>query len=195
MAIHMQEVGKSLYLFTTGVGSYADECVISAHGGYSSSTKKFSVQATSLKYYVNHGDVQQDFGIAKFGGTGITKPEVIEPIGAGQQSYNYELSKYQGRHGGTKNKPAETYDSIKGEQISINEAVEAQKLMIEKLIAKGESQDRLDKVRAAVSRSFDVVTVRNRWFSSGTNLKDVIAQISKVHKYSVYHCFFCRSKM
>jgi hypothetical protein len=40
--------------------------------------------------------------------------------------------------------------------------------------------------------TFDVVTVRNRNFSSEMKLKSLISQVSKVHAYTEYHCFFCR---
>lgn len=40
---------------------------------------------------------------------------------------------------------------------------------------------------------YDVVSIRNRWFSSGTTLSNVIKELkSHGYGYGEYHCHFCR---
>jgi hypothetical protein len=40
-----------------------------------------------------------------------------------------------------------------------------------------------------------ILRVRNRGFGGEMTLKNLIHAVQKVHKYSAYHCFFCRGPM
>jgi hypothetical protein len=43
-------------------------------------------------------------------------------------------------------------------------------------------------------REFDILTIRNRWYSRIVTLKTVIEAVRRLpHKYDEIHCSFCRS--
>jgi len=96
-------IGRHLYLFTAKVPT--DECLISAHGGGLSGNVMFSVPSgVSVHFYVPHGFTLQDPGIA----LAAARRQPTETVVGPGQCHDYELSKFQGRHGNN----AETYESI-----------------------------------------------------------------------------------
>lgn len=176
------EIGNNLYLFTADVGGYKDALVISAHGGYDKSSGECDPDPGSeLVFYVPHGSVQQDFGIGRFK-NGVPRHESFT---LGNPCTDYSLSKYQGRHAGTANKPAETYESITGEIAGIEDEIARQKKYAGK---KGYNNTK-------VINAFDVLTIRNRAFSGDVLLSTALKAVGKVHGYKIVHCFFCRSPM
>ena len=176
------EIGSNLYLFTSQTGVYRDALVISAHGGYDNSSGDCDPPpGTELIFYVEHGSVQQDFGIGRFK-NGVAS---FESFTQGKKCTNYSLSKYQGYHGGTKGKPAETYDSIAGEIAGIEDEIAKQQKYAGR---KGYNNTK-------VINAFDVLTIRNRVFSGDVKLKAALTAVRQVHAYTTVHCFFCRSPM
>jgi hypothetical protein len=176
------ELGSNLYLFLAAIGEYRDALVISAHGGYDGGSGTFDPPAgSSLHFYVPHGSVQSDFGIGRFK-NGVP---VFETLEKGQNCHNYALSKYQGRHGGTAGKPAETYESIEGNIAAIEDEIARQKKY------QGRPGYRNDKV----IHTFDVLTIRNRAFSGDVSLHKALKAALATHQYKDVHCFFCRSPM
>jgi hypothetical protein len=184
MAFQMT-LGSDVYLFQSDRGVYRDDLVISAHGGYDpKKLPTFAVPSTvgfqGLFFYVDHGTLQTDFGIGGFAGE---ERKAVEELGPGDSCFNYELSKYQGKH----NSAGETYDSIMRD---IDAAIEAQKKY-------NTGMAKAPRVYAAKTRPrvFDVVTIRNRWNSSGMMLKDLLTLALAHHKYPRVHCYFCRGAM
>jgi hypothetical protein len=182
-----QEIGTDLYLFKAGIG-YNEHLVISAHGGYEGKKGEFDVEHTTLHFYVDHGDLQSDFGAYRF----RHAPPVRQTIMEGADCYNYSLSKYQGSHAGAKGKPAETYESIG----NVLEAVEEEVMKMSKNAEKSPAyQKMIDSGVKVMPTQFDVLTVRNRWGSGDQMLKDVLLKVHNVHHYAHIHCFFCRGIM
>ena len=178
-------IGRHLYLFTAKVPT--DECLITAHGGAFSGNKMFDVPpGVKLNFYVPHGFTLQDPGLALV----YSRPAPSEMVVGPAQCHEYDLSKYQGRHGNN----SESYDDISSavhnESMNLvrrRRAVADARPGIKRQIA----QDQLSQVRP-----FNVVTIRNRFGSSGVHLSDVITQVRQVvPMIRVFHCSFCRSHM
>ncbi|MDF9799877.1 hypothetical protein OKW21_005140 [Catalinimonas alkaloidigena] len=181
----MRSIGDSdnMYLFL-GSGDesvYATSLVISAHGGIRKTrSPEFTVPYGALQFYSEHGDATYDEGIDTFiGGGNINKKQ--ELITQGKKCYNYDLTKYQGKH----NKANETYESIQTYQETAKNIVKAK----EAILSSGKN------VPGAYANytNFDVLTIRNRRFQAGVNLENALQAVGLVHKYTIIHCYFCRS--
>lgn len=181
-------LGMCAYYWRAESGKFQDTVIISAHGGIKKTTKEDLMipQNYVLFYYTTHGATAGDFGINKFAAP-TPPPHIGHPMHGGKYTYNYELSKYQGRHGN----PAETYKSIQAQSTSatnhnniLNNLTDAER-------------HKLAGQSAGVQKLYDVVTIRNRFFSSGSDLKTILEQIGRlrgqVSNNLVIHCFFCRS--
>ncbi len=176
------ELGSTMYLFLQSPGTYAPALVISAHGGIGrGKTADKKVPFGTLHWYSKHGDTTTDFGIRNFiwGGKSGQRTESTP---TGQPYYDYSLSKYQGRHAGTKGNPAETYAGIEGDQKYVDD-------FNQMLAAAGPNAPPGSKPAAAV----DVLTVRNRYWITGVDLSSALKAIGNVHQYPEIHCYFCRS--
>lgn len=182
-------IGDDLYLFRSPIPS--DEVLISAHGGAVGSNVLFTVPAgVTVNFYTFHGFSLIDPGLA----LAKARPEPKEAITGPGKSNDYFLSKYQGRHGNVN----ETYDDI-------DEAVrgEAKRTLdarskLRQLQAGGASGPKVAMARANVDSShpFNVVTIRNRFFSGAVRLSDVVHQVRVVApEIRVFHCSFCRTSM
>lgn len=178
----MTEIGSKMYLITKTAGAYADNLVISAHGGIDKNKPPvFSVKSSRLYFYSIHGQATSDLGISNFiyGGRITQRAEIIEP---GGNCFDYSLSKYQGMHAGKKGKPAETYESIEKSQNYVDE--------YNQLLVEAGDQAPVGSIPA---KDFDVLTIRNRWWSSDVTLKNTLEAVSRIRVYPVVHCYFCRS--
>jgi hypothetical protein len=166
--------GGQMYLFRNSEFAYARRLVISAHGGIRKTlSPTFRVLTETLVFYSDHGVATDDFGLANFatGGKAGQKKQTINP---GQVCYDYELSKYQGKH----NKAGETYDSIDKNQKYAKEMVGFSKGM--------KSQYTFEE--------YDVLTIRNRHLNGpGVTLKKALDTIRMYNNYQEIHCYFCRS--
>jgi len=178
-------IGRHLYLFTAKVPT--DECLISAHGGGLSGNVMFSVPSgVSVHFYVPHGFTLQDPGIA----LAAARRQPTETVVGPGQCHDYELSKFQGRHGNN----AETYESISTRV----ERESADLLKYRRRVADASSdvmrqgaQVQLDSVHP-----FHAVTIRNRFASADMRLSEVIRKVREVMPMiKVFHCSFCRSPM
>lgn len=182
-------IGSKYYFFKSGTNS--TDCLISAHGGFYKSTKRFEVPSgVTLIFYGVHGNVLSDPGV-KLADYDATP---VETLTGGSECFNYALSKYQGRHGGTPDKPAETYERISNRMKYNNE-----RLQNHFNVATTSSNQKIVKMNLDVilkSRTMSVLTIRNRWFMSGGDayLKDAIKEVLKVFPgIKRFHCSFCRS--
>lgn len=172
-------LGEKFYLFKHDnkdtINPAEDHLLVTAHGGYMDvrgplGSKNFKVPSwTQLHFYGAHGLSLLDPGVYD-----IMKGEyqVSETAGPGDSVTNYELSKYQGRHGNIN----ETYTSISANiQTNLN---------------------RLDVNSRNFAFIFDVLTVRNRILRSDPSLKDMLNELdSHGYRYENIHCIFCRSPM
>jgi hypothetical protein len=142
-----------------------------------------------LIFYGVHGNVLSDPGV-KLADYDATP---VETLAGGAECYNYALSKYQGSHGGTKGKPAETYDSI-NKRIKYNN----QRLADHFKTATTSSNQKLVNLNIQAilkSRTMSVLTIRNRWFMAGGDayLKDAVKEVLKAFPgIKRFHCSFCR---
>jgi hypothetical protein len=180
-------LGSTLYLFKSKTNS--TDCLISAHGGYYKGNAGFEVDSgLEIIFYGEHHKTLSDPGVklADF------DAEPVEVLKGGKLCFNYELSKYQGSHGGTEGKPAETYESINRRveynndrlMSAFNTAITTKNQKV--------AQNNLKAIMS--SRSMSVVTIRNRWFSQNVYLKDVIKAVRKESpSIKRFHCSFCRS--
>ena len=179
-----QELGSTMYLITKAANTYSPILVISAHGGIDQKKEpQFTVPFGTLHFYSVHGKVTDDLGIRNFifGGRATQRSE---SIGTGRLSYDYSLSKYQGKHGGSPGKPAETYESIEDAQNYVDQFNEL-------LLQAGDKAPK----GAQPAVDFDVLTVRNRWWNTDVTLSSALRAVQKVNKYQDIHCYFCRSYM
>lgn len=183
-------LGSKLYIFKSK--SNSTDCLISAHGGYHKGTTSFAVdQGVEVVFYGAHGNTLSDPGV-KLIDYPAKPAQVIPNRIDGNQCLNYVLSKYQGSHGGTPGKPAETYERIanrvKYNDDTINERF--QKLLT---TTKPDLGERLLK-SILQYKTMSVVTIRNRWSGSDVYLKDVIKAVRKeLPGMKRFHCSFCRS--
>lgn len=188
-----EPLGSKLYFFKSATSSH--DVLISAHGGYYKANKTFDVPGTGkdveIIFYAPHGSTLSDPGMMIMKGNFQDAGSVF----SGNKCIDYELSKYQGRHGGQPGKPAETYDSIAS---TVEDEDRRLVRQFEKMLAaagKGNQQmakGAIDQITAG--RTMNVVTIRNRWHSSDVWLKDVVAMVRKAYPgIKRFHCSFCRS--
>ncbi len=189
------EIGKRIYLWSRKKGAQSPgvkQCVISAHGGQSKINGMGNTNnaAASLVYYAPHGYILTDpslMGIMD----GSAKP--VETV-VSTSSQDYELSKYQGRHGSK----SETYERIGGMAERIEEDLANMELAIGQFKSLGKDS-RAEEVEARLNKmknKMDIVTIRNRRFVKGdVLLSEVVNGLAKAgYKYDVIHCSFCRCR-
>jgi hypothetical protein len=181
-----EAMGSDFYYWKAVAGHFQDRVIISAHGGISAkAAADLTVPAgLTLHYYVIHGVIQGDFGLTAFAAP--TPPVPLAPIIAGgQNTYNYDLSKYQGRHGNVN----ETYASI----IAGGDNASRHNAMLDTLTP--EDIARVGGNVTGRQSLYDIVTVRNRWWSRGSDLKSALKKIRALRGNSLVtvECFFCRS--
>lgn len=192
-------VGSNLYLFKSETNSV--DCIISAHGGYVSANKSFTVPAgVKLVFYGPHGAALLDPKINRF----IDKHADAEPVEVfegGQECRNYLLSKYQGAHAGsTGTKVVETYGQI-ASGVSANDLARRNKfdtlLQAASVASPDATQVKLSMSEIDKTRSGSVLTIRNRWnVFMGVPLKEAITDARKAFPtLREFHCLFCRSYM
>ena len=193
------DIGHSLYLFKSHTNSV--DCIISAHGGYVSANRSFTVPSgIKIIFYGPHGAALLDPTITSFlRNQGEAEP--VEIFEGGDDCRNYLLSKYQGAHAGESGKEVvETYSQI-NQGVSTRDKVRANKFDI---LMKSSTVKEPDAKRAKLAmeqiehtRGGSVLTVRNRWHTFlGVPLKDAIGAARKAYPaLREFHCLFCRSYM
>ena len=184
-------LGENMYIFLASNrhNEIADNLVISAHGGI---RKKNSPQFTVpnnfvLQFYSDHGKVTDDFGLHNFANGGRNS-QMRGLLGPNNQCYDYDLSKYQGRH----NNANESYESIMSNQKLPEERRRGQFHQLNNV------RDILDQgmqfPEVKKYTDFDVLTIRNRFGSGGVKLSEALRMlVDRNLYYRVVHCYFCRS--
>jgi hypothetical protein len=187
-------IGELIYLFTrNNTNDFAQECVISAHGGWDPHYLTFTVPKredgadVELWFYSEEGESANDFGINNWGQTQLAR--VTDKYRSGQMVKNYGLTKYQGKH----NSMNEGYDRLTATVEGFEQSNLAAMAFLEKY-------KKSNTVK--VLPSIDIATVRNRKASLdgqrtllGTELllEDMVKRLLKVHNYDRIHCYFCRN--
>jgi Putative adhesin Stv domain len=188
-------LGSNLYLFKSTTNSV--DCIISAHGGFISESRTFTVPGKlELRFYSSHGASVIDPSISEFF-RNQERAAPVETFTGGNQCPNYLLSKYQGAD---HNQMGEDYNMVntamtnrdkqRGKNFNAlmrssdpdNPNTDLQKMYLEQLSnAPGAS----------------VLTIRNRWnVLMGVTLSDAVKAVRKaIPTIGVIHCLFCRSYM
>jgi len=186
-------LGSYFYLFKSTTNSV--DCLISAHGGYVSETRSFTVPAgVNLVFYGEHGAALLDPRIYEFAKK-MSKAKPVEVFTGGQTCRNYLLSKYQGAHAGEDGKSVvETYDQV-ANAVSNRDYQRTEKFK-DVLKADSASQQRVMEAFMA-DWGGSILTVRNRWnVFSGMPLSEAIKEAKKaMPTLRNFHCVFCRSYM
>ena len=102
------EIGRNLHIFSKSAGKSANSLVITAHGGYKSKDLVGIVVPAGVTL---HFLVRENYGLKDPGLDGFLNNRhnyIGEDRSAGQSVRNYQLTKYQGKHGND----AETYMDI-----------------------------------------------------------------------------------
>ena len=198
----VQLLGGTLYLFKYSVISYANKLVISAHGGACKSPANFALLAGErLLFYSLHGQeaparsLNYATGRLNRGEGAIGSAEDVTGPG---NCRNYILQKYQGVHATS----GETYDML--QKLQDPGADTAMKMFrnphnLRKKSADGtiEPSQYLREVPLPEVRNggpFDILTIRNRWYSGSVTLEEAMKEIRKLgHQYLEIHCSFCRA--
>ncbi len=189
-----KKLGSYLYLFKSK--SNGSDLIISAHGGFVSENRCFTVpKGITLHFYGEHGASLIDPGIAEFF-RNQGRALATESVGPGEKCRNYLLSKYQGKH----NKVGETYGQI-NQTVDTRDRVRVNNF---KLLMGASSTTNPDKQKAdrlmeqlEAGPGGSVLTIRNRWnVVFGIPLEDAIKAAKKeMPTLSDFHCIFCRSAM
>ncbi len=186
-------LGHYFYLFKSTTNS--KDCLISAHGGYVSGNRTFTVPSgVTIVFYGEHGAALLDPGVYDFAKKmGAAKPKEI--FRSGEKCRNYLLTKYQGAHAGSDGKTVvETYDQV-ARTVSSRDYQRTEKF--KNLLAA--NKDSQAAVLAELMKDWggSILTVRNRWnVFLGAPLSDAITAVKKeMPSVQVFHAIFCRSYM
>lgn len=189
------KLGSDLYLFKSSTNG--SDCIVSAHGGYLSENRTFTVPGkVELRFYSSHGASVIDPSISEFFRK-FNQAEPVEVVAGGTKCKNYLLSKYQGeKH----NKMGETYDLVKNnvKTIDLKRTKDFQGLMRSGNTSNPNQSDQLRYMEQLINApGASVLTIRNRWnVLMGVPLKDAVnAVVKAIPTLKVIHCLFCRSYM
>ncbi len=188
------ELGEDFYLFQAEPGEFQDTLIISSHGGIRRrNNADYTVPWGTLHYYVNHGVSLTDPGVLRM----MYAPDPVESVGAGEDTYDYDLSKFQGqKHQDSISKKIsrkvqgdptprwETYETIE----EVFQVIQRHNTM---LAAAGDAAP----ADTQPYRAADVLTIRNRFRGGSTHLSDALTAVGARHQYADVHCVFCRSFM
>lgn len=188
------EIGNHIYAWSPGgvkpVAGQRD-CVITSHGGLSTREGEGRpVGDEILHFYCKH-----EYAMTTSSGTlaqiAARELNYHEAVPLAELGFNYDLTKFQGSHGGPGGRVIETYHEI---QVGLTRA--SRQAQIRSLIDqrfKGATEEAFDAVRET---DMDVITIRNRSrIIRGTTptLNGVIRQLhSAGYYYRHIHCAFCR---
>lgn len=171
------DIDGKMYLIRKDPTGFSPSLVISAHGGIENKSPTFHIKWGKLHFYSAHGHVTDDLGIKNFC-LGGRETQRAESLSAPAQCFDYDLSKYQGKH----NTAGESYDSIESAQDYVDDY---NQMLVE-------AGDRAP-LGAKPMVDFDVLTIRNRWNNKNVTLSSALKAVGKLHRYSDVHCYFCRS--
>jgi hypothetical protein len=163
------------------------DCVLSAHGGIAATKGLPEAGDEILYFYCPHGLAMSTTA----GTTGkIAAREVnsYEKKPLSQLEHDYNLTKFQGKHGRASGQVIESYNDIQHGLTQAARRAEIQKLIDARFI--GATQEEKDAVRET---DMDVVTIRHRKIGTPPTLLGLIKQLHAAgFHYRQIHCAFCR---
>jgi hypothetical protein len=198
----VQMLDGTLYLFKYLAEGYAPRLIISAHGAQGASPAKFPLEADEhLYFYSAHGEPAPSRAV--FSAAGMREPTEgpVDPQGdlAGPaECHNYRLKKYQGIYSPG---VGETYDQL--QRMQETDATTYKKMFRnphnlrkeQSTVLPGDYLKDLPLPTVRDPLQFDILTVRNRWYSQTVTLAEVMKALRKLpHRYEEIHCTFCRSE-
>jgi hypothetical protein len=193
------------YFFAWKAG--AEDCIISAHGGYQKTTKDFTFTwpgTCELRFYGPHGLVLSDPGI------GMLQKKNLqvhgEPVKPGDKVTNYILSKYQesGSRDATSGVATETFTGLVGAMgapstyagniAAMEQDAADGKFDLNDPVIKRQLADARDVFAGYNLTTFHVITIRNRLCRADVNLEQTLETIKSLRPgVKRIHCSFCRS--
>lgn len=192
-----RDLGGKLWLWTQRQWALSDKVIISSHGGMmTSGVRTFQVLPTETFYFYS---VQGQGAKASSLGSATYENTATERVGPGPCP-NYTLSKFQGDHGGPNGERLETYGSI--------QQIQAQKDTTDTMFNNAFAEYGPAAAMRALGgnmpggvqwqvgdqrQDFDVLTVRNRFYSSSVTLEYAVRKLRELHNYREIHCAFCRT--
>lgn len=179
----VHSLSEQMYLFVPKGGT--DRVVISAHGGRTQTTQPFTVPSDSvLRFYSEDTNSVLDPGLDNFYTFEVMPREIIAES---EPCYDYELSKYQGRHGNR----SETYASIAD---TITRESKAKHSFLTAAAKTTNAQVKSASLKEASKRKLAaVLTIRNRFNRPDVNLSLAIEQVKNVApEILIFDCLFCR---
>jgi hypothetical protein len=194
-ASRRRELGSYLWLFTYRQWALADKVIISSHGGVTTSRpREFEVLPhENFFFYSQMGQGAKASSLL----TATYEGNWAERVGPGPCA-NYDLSKFQGSHGGPGGISLEDYAGIQ----LIQSTKEAKDQTFNNAFAEygpALARKALGSLPGATAwevgdqrQDFDVVTVRNRFWNNTVTLEYVMEQLRRVRHYREIHCAFCR---
>jgi hypothetical protein len=175
-------IGETIYLWKRQDVSN-DAVVITAHGGESTSKRTKPPAGVQLYYYCPDTYACIDPGVTGII-TGLVKYYEAKP--GGEETKDYGLGKFQGKHGGAKTKEGE--ETYRDFQVKVHP--DFRRDIVEKFFTGQFKVDALAQIRPV---TMDIVSVRNRRFHRDPTLWEVIEALQKAgHDYKHVHCSFCR---
>jgi hypothetical protein len=196
----VQLLNGTLYLFKYHLTGYAPKLIVSAHGGQGASPATFPLKGKErLLFYSAHGNAAPGRSLYFAAGmrdVGESESKPIEELAAPTQSHNYRLVKYQGVHSAE----GETYEKLQRMQEASAATFKRMTKNPHKLWKKSATvvpdqyltDADLPDVRDPLA--FDILTIRNRAYSTVVTLDTVMSEVRKLsHAYEQIHCSFCRS--
>ncbi len=176
-------VGSKIYLWHGE--SRKDTVVISSHGGFTHQNKPFKVPAyMTVQFMAPHGYILKDPGLQT---AAVGAVPSFDNYTASKQCPDYELTKYQGRHGGEK----ETYEFI-GRDMHRGARIRQFEAINKSIGAPQMTELEKEQIKNVVA---DIITVRNRKFMKAPTLSEIIATLEKNKiRYKNVVCAFCRCR-
>lgn len=182
-ALTVYSLAELMYLFMPKAGT--NRVVISAHGGRTRTTNAFTVPSDSvLRFYSEDTNSVLDPGLDNFYTFEVIPREIISES---EPCYDYQLSKYQGRHGNRN----ETYASIAQ---TITRESESRQSFLANAAEAGSDKLKGTYLKEASKRKLAaVLTIRNRIARGDVNLSFAIEQVKSIApEILIFDCLFCR---
>jgi hypothetical protein len=160
-------------------GSNSQNLIITSHGEFKNGDM-FNTPC-ELLFYSDHGIIAPGTAFASASASiGGTNDAVRETVHSGSQSYNYLLTKFQGRHKDLTQGTEETYGGLQNAQGITNNWNQIPQVAAQ------------DNPRLPTYDDYDILTMRNRWSGHGVDLHSAIVLARRYKPYSRIHCSFCR---
>lgn len=173
------ELGHSMWLWQYP-GNNSQNLIITSHGEFKNGDMFNS--PCELLFYSDHGLIAPGTTFASASATiAGDNSAVKQRVQLGAQSYNYLLTKFQGRHKDLTQGTKETYGGLQNAQ-DITNNYNQNPIVSANNNPKYPAHD-----------DYDIITLRNRWSGQGVDLHSAIILARRYKPYFRVHCSFCRA--